>query len=373
MKLFSGSAAAIATATAVLVMSPGGARAGDNEVDDLAAYQQTNLTSNLPGQAPITDPNLKNPWGIAWAPGGALWASDNNSAQSTLYNGTGTAAALVVAIPPVDAAAPTGIVWNPNPNQFVIPGTTVGSTFIFDGEDGTITAWNPAADPVTAGHSTASMVIDNSAAGAVYKGLAYGTSARGNFIFATNFNSGKVEAYDVRFTLTALDGTFTDPNLPAGYAPFGIANIDGDLFVTFAKQDAAKHDPVRGDGLGFVDVFTTNGKFVRRFASRGVLNAPWGVVRAPLGFGRFGGDVLIGNFGNTGRFAGWINAFDSRGGLRGELRTPRGRPISIDGLWALSFGTFAASDGDTLYFTAGPNDEEDGMFGKLTAVASASR
>ena len=142
--------------------------------------------------------------------------------------------------------------------------------------------------------------------------------------------------------------------------------------MTYARQDDAKHDPVRGDGLGFVDVFSTNGKFLRRFASRGVLNAPWGVVRAPIGFGKFGGDVLIGNFGNNGHFAGWINAFDNRGGFRGELRTPRGRPVSIDGLWALSFGTFATSDGDTRYFTAGTNDEADGLFGKLTAVTSES-
>lgn len=359
----------IATAAGVLASATSGARA-DDDADELAAYQLTNLVSNVAGKAPVTDPNLLNPWGIAWAPGGALWASDNNGSVSTLYNGASAVVPLVVTIPPADTSAPTGIVWNPNPNQFVIPGATVGATFIFDGEDGTITAWNPAADPVVAGKSTASLVIDNSAAGAVYKGLAYGTNARGNFIFATNFNSGKVEAYDTKFTLTTLDGTFTDPNLPAGYAAFGIANIDGDLFVTFAQQDAAKHDPVLGDGRGFVDVFSTSGKFIRRFASRGVLNAPWGVVRAPIGFGRFGGEILIGNFGNRGRFAGWISAFGNRGNFLGELRSPNGRPIAIDGLWALSFGTFAASDGDTLYFTAGPNDEADGLFGKLTAVTA---
>ena len=356
-------------AAAVLLLGAGSARAGDNDSDSLTAFQQTNLVSSVAGQAAKTDPNLLNPWGIAWAPGGALWASDNNSSLSTLYNGAGTIVPLVVTIPPAGGSAPTGMVWNPNSGQFIIPGTTVGSTFIFDGEDGTITAWNPAADPVVGGKSTASLIIDNSAAGAVYKGLAYGTNVHGNFIFATNFNSGQVEAYSTAFALTALDGTFTDPNLPAGYAPFGISNIDGDLFVTYARQDAAKHDPVRGDGLGFVDVFSTSGKFIRRFASRGVLNAPWGVVRAPIGFGRFGGEVLIGNFGNTGRFAGWISAFSNRGQFLGELRTPQGRPVSIDGLWALTFGTFAASDGDTLYFTAGPNDEADGLFGQLTAVA----
>ncbi|HEX3476588.1 MAG TPA: TIGR03118 family protein [Kofleriaceae bacterium] len=372
-KHFGTTAAAGAAALIGGAIWVGSAHAADGDADDQTAYQQTNLVSNVAGLAPTIDPNLLNPWGIAWAPGGALWASDNNGSVSTLYNGAGAIVPLVVTIPPADSSAPTGMVWNPNPNQFVIPGTTVGATFIFNGEDGTITAWNPAADPVVAGKSTASLVIDNSASGAVYKGLAYGTNARGNFIFATNFNSGRVEAYDTKFTLTALDGAFTDPGLPAGYAPFGISNIDGDLFVTYARQDAAKHDPVRGDGLGFVDVFTTNGKFVRRFASRGVLNAPWGVVRAPLGFGRFGGEILVGNFGNTGRFAGWISAFNNRGSFLGELRGPNGRPIAIDGLWALSFGTFATSDGDTLYFTAGIHDEADGLFGKLTAVAGRDR
>lgn len=363
----------VAAGAATLIcgaIGAGSALAGD-DADGQTAYQQTNLVSNVAGLAPTTDANLLNPWGIAWAPGGALWASDNNGSLSTLYSGGGAIVPLVVTIPPADSSAPTGMVWNPNPNQFLIPGTTIGATFIFNGEDGTITAWNPAADPVTAGKSTASLVMDNSASGAVYKGLAYGTNMRGNFLFATNFNSGKVEAYDTKFTLTALDGTFTDPGLPAGYAPFGISNIDGDLFVTYAKQDDAKHDPVRGDGLGFVNVFTTSGKFVRRFASRGVLNAPWGVVRAPLGFGTFGGEILIGNFGNTGRFAGRISAFSNRGSLLGQLRGSNGRPISIDGLWALSFGTFAASDGDTLYFTAGIHDEADGLFGKITAVAGS--
>jgi uncharacterized protein (TIGR03118 family) len=346
--------------------------AADNDVDDLTAFLQTNLVANKAGVAPVTDPNLQNPWGAAWAPGGALWTSDNNDGLSTLYTGAGTIIPLVVAIPPAAGAAvanPDGIVWNPNSgNQFVIPGTKAGAIFIFDGEDGTITAWNPAV-----ALTKAELIIDNGAGGtgAVYKGLAYGTNVHGNFIFATNFRAAKVEAYDANFKLTKLDGAFVDPKLPAGYAPFGISNIDGDLFVTYALQDGPKHDPVVGDGLGFVDVFSTNGVFIRRFASRGVLNAPWGVVRATEGFGKFAGDVLIGNFGNNGRFGGWINAFGNRGEFQGFLRSPQGRPISIDGLWSLYFGTFAASDGDTLYFTAGPNNQLDGIFGKITAVRPA--
>jgi uncharacterized protein (TIGR03118 family) len=352
------------------------------DVDDMTRYLQTNLVSNLPGVAQITDPNLQNPWGAAWFPGGPLWTSDNNNGLSTLYTAIPSIVGLVVTIPgtQIDAGAnsnPDGIVWNPNANQnqFAITGNgvTAGAIFIWDGEDGGIWAWNPAVDPIVAGKSTATLVIDNSVIngqpGAVYKGLAYGSNVHGNFIFATNFRAGTVEAYDVKFKLTKLDGSFTDPNIPAGFAPFGIANIDGDLFVTYAEQDAAKHDPVVGDGLGFVDVFSTDGVFIRRFASRGVLNAPWGVVRAPESFGKFAGDVLIGNFGNNGHFGGWINAFENHGIFLGELVSPHGKPISIDGLWSLYFGTFAVSDGDTLYFTAGPNNQTNGIFGKIQAVS----
>jgi uncharacterized protein (TIGR03118 family) len=346
--------------------------------DDDGTYVQTNLVSNLPG-ASITDPNLQNAWGVANAPGGPLWVSDNNNGLATLYTGAPSIVGLVVTIPvppgTAPPAAPTGLVWNPNSgNQFIIPGTKAGAIFIWDTEDGTIVGWNPAVDPVVAGQSTASLILANS--GAVYKGLAFGTNVHGNFIFATNFRAGTVEAYDTTFKLTKLDGDFTDPNIPAGFAPFGIANVDGDLFVTYARQNPNKDDVVPGAGEGFVNVFSTDGKFLRRFATRGVLNAPWGVIRATQGFGRFSGDILIGNFGNAGQFAGRINAFGSskgeegeRGAFKGELRNQQGRPISIDGLWSLVFGTFAASDGDTLYFTAGPNNQKAGLFGKLTPAA----
>jgi uncharacterized protein (TIGR03118 family) len=340
--------------------------------EDEGTYVQTNLVSNVVGQARTTDPNLQNAWGVANAPNSPLWISDNNDGLSTLYDGNGNIVPLVVKIPVPPAttppAAPTGMVWNPNSgNQFLIPNTKSGAIFIWDTENGTIAGWNPAVNP-----TNAVIIVDNSNGGkngAVYKGLAFGTNVHGNFLFATNFRAGTVEAYDVNFKLTPLDGAFTDPQIPAGFAPFGIANVDGDLFVTYARQNANKDDVVAGAGEGFVNVFSTDGKLLRRFASRGVLNAPWGVTRATLGFGRVSGDILIGNFGNAGQFAGWINAFDNRGGFERELRNQQGRPISIDGLWALVFGTFLHSDGDTLYFTAGPNNQTNGLFGKITPAA----
>ena len=349
-------------------------------------FVQTNLVANVPGAAANFDAALQNAWGVANVPGGSLWISDNNDGLSTLYDGTGKKAPLNVTIPlppgrvAPPAAAPTGMVWN-STTAFTITGngTTAAAIFIFDTEDGTIAAWNSTVDPITPGPagapatSRATLVVDNSKAGAVYKGLAFGTNKNGNFLFATNFAAGTVEAYNNKFALTKLDGSFSDPDIPAGFAPFGIANIDNNLFVTYAKQNAQKNDVVAGAGLGFVDVFTTDGVFVRRFASRGALNAPWGVVRATQKQGRFSGDILIGNFGSTGEFAGWINAFSAGADndFRGPLLNEQGRPISIDGLWSLFFGTFTNSDADTLYFTAGPNNQNNGLFGSLVAQVRA--
>jgi uncharacterized protein (TIGR03118 family) len=363
-------------ATGLLMLGAWPANADD---DHGTRFVQTNLVSNIPGMAANSDAALQNAWGVANAPDGPLWISDNNDGLSTLYDGNGKKTPLNVTIPlpagrvAPPAAAPTGLVWNPT-TGFTITGngTTAPAVFIFDTEDGTIAAWNPAADPITPGTpatSTATRVVDNSRVGAVYKGLAFGTNKNGNFLFATNFAAGTVEAYDNKFAPAKLDGNFTDPNIPAGFAPFGIANIDNNLFVTYAKQNAQKNDVVAGAGLGFVDVFTTDGAFVRRFASRGGLNAPWGVVRATQKQGRFSGDILIGNFGSTGEFAGWINAFSAGADndFHGPLLNEQGRPISIDGLWSLFFGTFLNSDADTLYFTAGPNNQTNGLFGSLVA------
>jgi uncharacterized protein (TIGR03118 family) len=329
-------------------------------------YVQKNLVSDGAVSATTTDPNLLNPWGIAFFPGGPFWISDNNGGVSTLYDGLGNIIPLVVKIPapPGSTAAagtPTGIVPNLNSNLFVIPGTTDFSVFIFATEDGTIAAWSDVLD-VTNAH----IVVDNSqggsATGAVYKGLAVGNNATGVFLYATNFRSGKVDVFDSNFNPATLSGSFSDPKLPAGAAPFGIANILGNLFVTYAKQNAAKHDPIHGAGLGVVDIFDTNGNLIGRFASGHTLNAPWGVAQAPFNFGPASTDILIGNFGD-----GTINVFNPlTRKFMGQLPDTSGKPITIDGLWALTFGGAQASDPGTLYFDAGPNGEADGLFGTLT-------
>ena len=329
------------------------------------------LVSNLPGAATTQDKNLQNPWGIANAPGGGVWVSDNASGLSTIYTGTGTVIPLVVTIPTASGqgvGSPTGIVWNPDVGkfQFSESGATVSAAFIFDSEDGTISAWAPV--PGAAPPKSATMVIDNSTTGAVYKGLALGTNASGVYLFATNFHAGTVEAYDSTFKPATLAGRFIDKQMPNGFAPFGIQNIDGDLFVTYAKQNPKKHDDVAGPGLGYVDVFSTEGILLRRFAAGGPLNAPWGVVRAPFGFGPYAGQILVGNFGD-----GWINAFPPAGGVStGALNDKSGYPLVIHGLWSLVAGSGAASNPDVLYYTAGPNGEVNGDFGSLTAKVGGS-
>jgi uncharacterized protein (TIGR03118 family) len=357
----------------------GSASADDNADDDAddkakgaarqGSYEDTNLVSNVPGLAKLADDNVKNPWGMASVPGGPLWVADNGSHALTVYtlnphNDMPEIAPLVVKLGPQDSPdtwAPTGLVWNPNPNHFLVPHTNFGATFIAVSEDGKIVAWNGSANPISGGLSTATVVSTD--AGGLYKGAAFGTNPDGNFIFVTNFRTAKVEVYDVNFK-EVHKFAFTDRNIPSGFAPFGIENIDGELFVTFAKQDEEKEDDVAGPGLGFVDVFTTSGKLVRRFASRGTLNAPWGLARAPIGFGKFGGAILVGNFGD-----GRINAFSNRGEFLGQLSRRNGQPIAIDGLWSLKFGMFRGADPEDLYFTAGINDEEDGLIGEIEAVS----
>jgi uncharacterized protein (TIGR03118 family) len=366
-------------------------------------YLVTNLVSDIPGVAPNTDPVLQNSWGVAFTPGASpFWIADNATGCSTLYNGDGTILALQVKIPlpggsipstacqhvnPPPAsppnptpAAPTGMVWNPTTNPstaFLVPGTKLPASFIWATEDGTISAWTGGLTPP----DDAVLAVDNSnipnaANGAVYKGLVVGTNVNGVFLFATNFRAGTIDVFapnqdssgvGLPFKSVATDGGFVDPKIPAGYAPFGIEKIDGDLFVTYALQNTARHDDVAGPGHGFIDVFGTDGHLLRRFASRGPLNSPWGMERASQAFGRFSGLILVGNFGN-----GKINVFSSHGDFIDELDLPNDKPLVIDGLWKLTLGGGAKSSSDTLYFTAGPNGEMDGLFGTITPVSKKS-
>src|SRR5215471_1210034 len=389
-----------AAAVIAMCVSVASAVRGDDEKDPGKGqnrYVITNLTSDLPGIAPNTDPVLQNAWGVAFTPGASpFWIADNATGCSTLYDGSGvpqvvpqvSPTPLRVKLPlpggsvpatacqPVDPknpptptpAAPTGLVWNPT-TTFLVPKTTSPATFIWDTEDGTISAWAGGLTPP----DQAVLAVDKSP-GAVYKGLVFGTNPHGVFLFATNFRAGTIDVFAANGSAgfrpaksSEIDGTFTDPNIPAGFAPFGIQNINGDLFVTYALQNAAKHDDVAGRGNGFVDIFDTDGHLSRRFASRGTLNSPWGITRASFAFGRFSGDILVGNFGD-----GKINAFDSDGNFLGALRDPNGKPIVIDGLWKLTLGGGRNSSSDTLYFTAGPHDEMDGLFGTITPVSKKS-
>ena len=336
-------------------------------------YQQTNLISDIPGLAANTDPNLLNSWGISVNPDGHLRISDNGTGLSTLYDTSGTLLPKPVTIPPpagsTATAAPTGNVFN-GTSDFVITanGKSAPSTFIFATEDGTISAWNPHVDK-----THAILKVDNSGSLAVYKGLALGSNASGNFIYAADFRLGTVDVFDKNFAPTTLAGSFTDPNLPPpplggqGFAPFNIANIGGNLFVTYAFQKPGQHDDQAGPGNGFVDVFDTNGNFIKRFASQGTLNSPWGMALAPANFGTFSNDLLVGNFGD-----GRINAFDpSTGNFLGQLADANGNPISINGLWGLVFGNGKGGGAtNTLFFAAGFNDEVDGLVGTLTAGTS---
>ena len=365
-------AATIVTAGALATAALGAAPASAHTT----AYRQINLVSDQPGKAPLTDPDLVNAWGLAASPGtdakpgSPLWVADNGSDKATLYTGaTATSVTKAGLVVSVTGAAPTGQVFNAAQSGFVVSdkqGHSGSSVFIFDTENGTIDGWNPAVGATSSNPSTVTEVARDNGANAVYKGLATAQASDGKtYLYATNFRSGRVEAYDSTFTPVQLPGgLFVDPRLPAGYGPFGIAEINGKLDVTFAKQDATLHDDVAGPGHGFVDVFTNDGAFVRRLASRGALDSPWGLALAPAGFGRFSGDLLVGNFGN-----GHINVYSpSTGAHLGQLRQQNGRPIVIDGLWGLSFGNGNAAQTDQLLFSAGPDSESHGLLGKIVVA-----
>jgi len=322
------------------------------------SYKQTNLTSDTQGMAPNTDANLLNPWGIAYIPGNPFWIADNNSGKATQYDKTGALQGTFTVPPPAGSSnpsTPTGVVANTN-GGFNVNG--ISSTFIFVTEDGTISGWY-------SNLPSAVLAVDNSKTGAVYKGAALVTESGGNqVLLVANFNSGVVESYDSSFTPIALQGTFTDPTLPGGYAPFGIHVIGtNQVVVTYAQQDAPKHDPVHAAGAGYVSLFDIQGNFVNRIASQGTLNAPWGVTIAPASFGQFQGALLVGNFGD-----GTINAFDmSSGAFLGQLQDSNGNVITNASLWELLFDqTGQTGTPGTLYITAGLNNEQHGLFAAIT-------
>lgn len=328
------------------------------------AYQQHNLVSDGFVPADNTDPNLVNGWGVAFNPFGVVWVADNGAGVSTLYDGAGKPQSLVVQIPgPANSnvqGTPTGIVFSGSTGFVVSQGGASGpSRFIFATEDGVIAGWAPNVDA-----THAIRVIDNSTAtGAIYKGLALGADGSGNLLYAADFHNNRIDVFDSAFKPVTLPaGAFYDPDLPAGFAPFGIQAINGNIYVAYARQDPEKKDEVAGAGQGYVDVFDPSGQLIRRFASNGQLNAPWGMALAPAGFGEFGNRLLIGNFGD-----GTINAYDlASGDFAGTLKDADQKPIQISGLWGIAFGSgFAGQPVNTLFFAAGPGDEQHGLYGRI--------
>jgi len=331
-----------------------------------ATYDQHNLVSDVSGLADHTDPNLVNPWGVAYGPATPFWIAANHTGVSVIYDSNGVQTRTAVTVPTaaggMPPASPTGIVFNTT-TDFIV-GPNQPAKYIFATEDGTISAWSAGAAAI--------LKADLSASGAVYKGLALiaGVSSR---LYAANFSAGRIDVFDAGFNPVTLAGAFADPNLPTGFAPFDIQNIGGRLYVTYALREAAGLDDVPGPGNGYVNVFDPNGLLLMRLASGGPLNSPWGLVLAPAGFGAFGGALLIGNFGD-----GHINAFNpATGEWLGALENAKGEPIVIEGLWGLTFGNGGkAGDPHRLYFTAGiahgGNVEGHGLFGSLAPTALAA-
>jgi uncharacterized protein (TIGR03118 family) len=324
-------------------------------------YQQRNLVSDGFVPADHTDANLVNPWGIVFSPTSPVWVADNATGVATLYDGNGVSRSLVVTIDSTGPVNPTGIVFNASSDFVVSQGdASAPSLFIFASENGTIAGWAPTVDGTHAIRK-----VDNSSpeeTRAIYKGLALAANGTGNFLYATDFHNGKIDVFDDTFKPATLPGSFSDPLQPAGFGPFGIRNINGDLYVTYAKQDEQREDDVAGNGLGVVDIFDANGNFIRRFAEGGKLNAPWGLALAPADFGQFSNRLLIGNFGD-----GAINAYDLATGMfQGQLMQPDGQTLVNDGLWGISFGNGLQNQPtNVLFFAAGPADESHGLYGRI--------
>jgi uncharacterized protein (TIGR03118 family) len=360
-------------------------------------YTQTNLVSNASGVAPVTDPQLINPWGISRGSGSPWWVSDNATGFSTLYNGAGAKQSLIVTIPPADptnkntpTGTPTGTIFNGSQTDFLLaPGTP--ARFLFSTNDGTIAGWNPAVA------ATLAVTVVKTADGSSYTGLASAFVNGKPFLYAANFSKGRVDVYDNAFHRVNLtvepsdrnagddderssESSFVDENLPRGYVPFNVQAIGNDIVVTYALHEGGARFEIDGPGLGFVDIYSSTGRLLRRLEHGDWLNAPWGVALAPLDFGRFSHDLLIGQFAGGGdtQSSGFIAAYDlATGKFDGLLQDASGKPLAINGVWALSPGNVSPNNSDAaaapaaeVYFTAGPNHTTGGLFGYLTSIAA---
>jgi uncharacterized protein (TIGR03118 family) len=334
-------------------------------------YKQTNLVSDMSGVAGVTDPNLVNSWGLARSSTSPWWVADNGTGRATLYSGAGAIASLVVTIPPSNpktspTGTPTGVVFNGGPGFEIKKGFP--AVFIFVAEDGTISGWNPKVDPTNA------VIKVNEKEKTVFKGATIATVnvpvlGPQSFLYVADFRRGRVQVYDSKFhRLPLSEELFDDDSLPPGFAPFNVQNIGGNIYVSFAQQDSDKHDDVDGAGLGYVDIFSPGGRLLRRLQHGPWFNAPWGLTLASGDFGSNSHDILVGQFGS-----GEILAFNPvTGSFKGRLRDMSNAIIKIDGLWALGFGNDAAAGpATTLFFTAGPGDEQHGLFGTITAIENA--
>lgn len=324
-------------------------------------YQEFRL-DGFKEAAPAQDKRLINPWGVAFGSPTLIWISDNNSGVSTLYGPNGKRQPLVVKIPSptgdTSSATPTGIVLNPNTSNFK------DAAFIFSTEDGTISEWD--GSDLTA----ATLKVDNphfnSGTDPVYKGLAIAPAGSPPLLYAANFRNARIDVFDTNYQPTTVSGGFVDATIPADFAPFNITELGGKLYVAYAMQDSAKHDPINQASNGFVNVFDLNGNRIARLVSNGALNSPWGMAMAPTNFGALSNALLVGNFGD-----GAINAFDATTGASiGSLKDKRGKPIVIDGLWSLVFGNGTVGATNTLFFTAGPKHESHGLFGVINAIGT---
>jgi uncharacterized protein (TIGR03118 family) len=321
-------------------------------------YQVTTLVADQSGKAPNTDGNLQNAWGLVAGATSTFWISANHTGFSTLYNGLGAqitppSPVVVPATSGTGPGSPTGITTNPSKTDFLVDGTA--AIFLWATEDGGIAAWKG---------GPSAFITFTAKDGAVYKGIAIAGNGTDLRLYAADFHNGKIDVLDNTFAPTTVSGRFADPTMPARFKPFNIMNLQGNLYVAYAVREDDGDDEVAGEGLGFVDVFDADGFLIERVASRGKLNAPWGMAIAPAGFGRFSNHLLVGNNGD-----GRINAYDLKNfSFDGQLHMPNGRLLTIDGLWGLSFGNgFQHQPTDTLFFTAGPNEETNGLFGKIEA------